>query len=892
MLRVSSWWRMSVCAAVLGLLVSAAPALAQQTGTITGKVSDDRGVAVAGAQIGVERAAKSAVSGADGAYVIEDVPSGQQTVRVRAIGYRSQTATVTVGAGQRASQNFTLAADPLKLEALVVTGTETPRTKLETTNATTILSAADITMANPRSTTEALRYVPGFTRVESSGGEVNENIGMRGILGVEFVMFMEDGLPVFPTMHTYFMNADNLFRMDENIERMEVVRGGSSALYGSNTPGAIVNFINKSGGPDVAGTMKVSAATGGLARYDFNVNGPFGNDWRFNLGGFYRYDHGVRDPGFPGIRGGQLKASITHDLANGYVRASLKYIDDRNQFILPLPFQNAKDPQYVPGFTNYGSMNTNEGLDISVPLPTGTLQLPLENGIRTRGYWLTADAGFDLGNGWHVQNIAQVMNDPGEEWNAITNSDMMPVDTFGRSQMLRLARLGFTDSTTATYRFTYTNHFDASGNPAVYNTANGLIALMGEFHVEKPISAFQNALTIRKRVNRNTFSASAYFANYTQTNLWYFNDILTDIRDNPRFLDVQVINGPDTIDVTKNGFRNYLSYYQNGTGQSTIVSGVGGAELQLSDRIRADLGVRYEWNSYVQSSENNSTVNLDKNDTTVYDNETFGNGSFRHFDRTIHDWAGSVGVNYAVNPNLSVYLLGSRAYKMPELDFFLQANALAQVGNLPPKRTNSVEGGVKYGSRTYSVTVNGFFTSLKNIVDQGAEFDLGCSCTLWKIHPRPQVRSVGVEIEASAIPTEGLTVLAQATVLKAAVDTTIAGASWIKQSGVPTLLGNLAATYSTGRVTLVGDFHYVGTRFSGDIFLNPRPELPKYGYANFGLTYRVAGQPVVIAADVLNAFQSRGLEEGNPRLTGVVRPEFFARPILPRRFQLSMGYRF
>src|SRR5438309_7396345 len=348
MLRVSSWWRTSVRAAALGLLVSAAPALAQQTGTIAGKVSDDRGVAVAGAQVGVERAAKSAVSGADGAYVIEDVPSGQQTVRVRAIGYRSQTASVTVGVGQRATQNFSLAADPLKLEALVVTGTETPRTKLETTNATTILSAADITMANPRSTTEALRYVPGFTRVESSGGEVNENIGMRGILGVEFVMFMEDGLPVFPTMHTFFMNADNLFRFDENIDRMEVVRGGSSSLYGSNTPGAIVNFLNKTGGDQLQGSMVATGATQGLARYDVNVNGPIGDDWRFNVGGFYRYDHGVRDPGFPGIRGGQFKGNVTRLLDNGYIRFSAKIINDRNQFILDLPFQNATNPQFVP----------------------------------------------------------------------------------------------------------------------------------------------------------------------------------------------------------------------------------------------------------------------------------------------------------------------------------------------------------------------------------------------------------------------------------------------------------------------------------------------------------------------------------------------------------------
>ena len=186
-----------------------------------------------------------------------------------------------------------------------------------------------------------LRYVPGFTRVESSGGEVNQNIPMRGILGVEYVMFMEDGMPVFPTMHTFFMNADNLFRFDTNIERMEVVRGGASALFGSNTPGAIINFINKTGGDQFGGTTRLTGGTQEYARYDLNANGPMGEDWRFNVGGFYRYDHGVRDPGFTGIRGGQLKANVTRQLDNGYLRASVKHINDRNQFILPLPFDQS-----------------------------------------------------------------------------------------------------------------------------------------------------------------------------------------------------------------------------------------------------------------------------------------------------------------------------------------------------------------------------------------------------------------------------------------------------------------------------------------------------------------------------------------------------------------------
>src|ERR1041384_7732819 len=84
-------------------------------------------------------------------------------------------------------------------------------------------------------------------------------------------MFMEDGMPVFPTMHTYFMNADNLFRYDENIERMELVRGGASALFGSNTPGAMVNFINKTGGDEFAGTVRATGGTQGLARFDLST---------------------------------------------------------------------------------------------------------------------------------------------------------------------------------------------------------------------------------------------------------------------------------------------------------------------------------------------------------------------------------------------------------------------------------------------------------------------------------------------------------------------------------------------------------------------------------------------------------------------------------------------
>jgi len=899
MLSAFNWRRMLTPASALGLvalLLPGVPVQAQQTGSIAGKVSDDRGTPVAGAQVSVAPTGPGATTEANGSYLIEGVAAGAHTVRVRMIGYRPQSASVTVAAGQRATHDFTLVGDPLNLEAVVVTGTNAPRTRLETSNATTVLSASDITLASPRSTTELLRYVPGFTRVESSGGEVNENISMRGILGVEYVMFMEDGLPVYPTMHTFFMNADNLFRMDENIDRVEVVRGAGSALFGSNTPGAIVNYISKTGGPDVSGTLKATGATGGLARNDFNINGPMGQDWRFNFGGFYRYDHGVRDPGFPGIRGGQLKASLTHTVSNGYLRASLKYIDDRNQFILPLPFENPADPHYVPGFGDYGSMSTDEGNHIRVPTPGGDLVLPLDNGLRTNGYWLTADANFDIGSGWNFQNIAQVMQNK-QEWNAIVPFNVLNDTTWFNSLAI----------TADSFKLFFTNEFDSTGaNRVRFNTPNNLVAPSGEWHVEKPISAFQNQVRLRRQSGDNTFSAALYFANYTQENHWFFTDILMDVRDNPHFLDLVTYTAGVPREITKNGFRNFLSLYRNAEGQTTIFSPTLGASVKLNDRARADLGFRYEWNVFVQTAENTSTFDLDGSAATTYNNETFGNGSFRHFSRTMGDWAASVGVNYALSPQTAVYAQGSRAYKMPALDEFIDAAAQQQVDVFGARRTVTGEIGLKHASRRYGVSVNGFFTNLKHQVGQGLVTILGK--TAWVSLPTPDVSSFGVEVEASWSPSPGLLVLGSATVLKAQFatcpdSTALNPAQKCPKftkvgtftNGVPPVIGNVLAKYTTtSGLALAGDVHFVARRYSDTPdSASKRNVLPTYAYLNVGASYTLTGQGITLSADVLNVLQSKGLEEGNPRLQGGTTSNLFlARPILPRRFQASIGYRF
>lgn len=863
--------------------------IAQGKGNIKGKIVDKNNNPVAFANVVVEGTTTGAAADVNGNYTISNLEAGSYKLKVSSVGYKSVEESVTVNAGETVIQNFTLSTDLLNLNEVVVTGVVAPLSKMKSTVAISTITPRELEQIQPRSTTEMLRYVPGFTRVESSGGEVNENISMRGILGVEYVMFMEDGLPVFPTMHTFFMNADNLFRPDLNIQKIEVVRGGNSALFGSNTPGAIINFIDKTGGTETKGAMKWTAATQGYARYDFNVNGPITGDWRYNVGGFYRYDHGVRDAGFPGISGGQLKANISRLFDNGFFRLSIKYINDRNQFILDLPFEGTTNPQYAPGLSNYVSMNTNEGNNISVPTPDGRLNLPLDHGLYTKAYWITADVAFNFENDWGIENAAQIMSNH-QEWNAILPFDVMPLDAFKASLNLPA---GYNAE------LFYTNP-DNSLTTEMFNTPNGLISPGGEWHVNKPITAFQDQFQLKKSFGPHNFSLGIYFANYSQINNWYFTNITTDVRDIPKFLDIIAVNpNSDTLYYSKNGFTNFMSNYVNGTGRTTIFSSVLGGSLQLTDQLRADLGIRYEWDQFNQSTENTSTRDLDGNPNTMYDNNfLWGNNSYRHFSRWIQDYAASAGLNYSIDDNYAVYVQGSRAYKMPALDEFLNAASQAQTDVFEDRQILTAEAGVKYTSPVLGYTLDIFWTKLKNITSQGAVVDPNTGQTVWIVQTSPQNISRGIELELSAAPIEGLRILANGTVLRATLGTGAGADIGSLINGVPGFIGNISGSYTLSNadwltgLELLADYHFVGIRYTNAA---SGTNLPPYGYINFGLQYRIPNSGITIDANLLNATMSKGLEEGNPRkvlFTTGAASLYLARPILPTRFSLDLMYNF
>ncbi|MCC7249835.1 MAG: TonB-dependent receptor [Lysobacter sp.] len=226
------------------------------------------------------------------------------------------------------------------LDAIVITATAGGKSKLRTSVSTSSLGIDTLERSAPRSTAEIFRNIPGI-RSESTGGEGNANIAVRGLPvaagGAKFLQLQEDGMPVMEFGDIAFGNADIFLRNDWSIERIEAVRGGSASTFASNSPGGVINFISNTGDMQSGAIGLTAGLDYDSFRTDFRYGMPFGDGWRFHVAGFYRSGDGVRDAGYTAEQGGQLKANLTKDFENGYLRFHLKRLDDRAIGYLPVP---------------------------------------------------------------------------------------------------------------------------------------------------------------------------------------------------------------------------------------------------------------------------------------------------------------------------------------------------------------------------------------------------------------------------------------------------------------------------------------------------------------------------------------------------------------------------
>ncbi len=216
-------------------------AVKAQSGQISGYVRS-AGQGLEFVNVGLQNTSLGAITDQNGYFIIANVPTGTYTITASMVGFESQSRTLTVNSGSKILQiDFELNEKSSLLEGVVVTGTMKEVSKLESPVPVEVYSPAFF-KANPTpSVFESLQNVNGVRP------QINCNVCNTGdihINGLEgpYTMVMIDGMPIVSGLSTVY----GLTGIPQSlIDRVEIVKGPGSTLYGSEAVGGIINLITK-----------------------------------------------------------------------------------------------------------------------------------------------------------------------------------------------------------------------------------------------------------------------------------------------------------------------------------------------------------------------------------------------------------------------------------------------------------------------------------------------------------------------------------------------------------------------------------------------------------------------------------------------------------------------
>lgn len=244
---------------------------------VRGNVSDTGGEALVGAAVTVkEIPGRGTVTDSDGNYTLTvREKSDTYTLEVSYIGYMTQHRRLRKNENR---EDFVMKEEGMNLETVVVTGTRTPKLLKEAPIITRVITAEDISRVNATHIGQLLETeLPGIEFSYSMDQQVSLNL--QGF-GGNSILFLVDGERLAgETLDNIDYNRLNL----DNVERIEIVKGAASSLYGSNAVGGVVNIISK----EVRKPWTVNLN----GRYNTNNEQVYGGSVGFKLKDFSSQTH-------------------------------------------------------------------------------------------------------------------------------------------------------------------------------------------------------------------------------------------------------------------------------------------------------------------------------------------------------------------------------------------------------------------------------------------------------------------------------------------------------------------------------------------------------------------------------------------------------------------------
>lgn len=221
---------------------------------ISGTVSDKNGPVI-GATVSIS-SSNGTITDVNGAYSLK-VPAGTHDVSVAFVGYNKKTQSVTVASGENKTLNVTIEENVELLNELVVVGTRSrPRSNVDTAVPVDILDAKDLTSTGQNTFDKALTYrVPSFNSVQTPVNDATSLLDPYEIrnMGPSRTLILINGKRKNLSALLYTQTspgrgetgADISAIPQDAIERVEILRDGASAQYGSDAIAGVMNIILK-----------------------------------------------------------------------------------------------------------------------------------------------------------------------------------------------------------------------------------------------------------------------------------------------------------------------------------------------------------------------------------------------------------------------------------------------------------------------------------------------------------------------------------------------------------------------------------------------------------------------------------------------------------------------
>ncbi|WP_103069930.1 TonB-dependent receptor [Aquimarina sediminis] len=868
---------------ILLLIFGIGDSIAQGSKSVSGTIKDSRGVPVIGVNILLEGTNKGATSDFDGKYVINNLETNATYILIiSTVGFKTVREEVTMS--ENIVKDVVLQEDLLSLDEIVVTGASNPRSKLESSVAITTMGVKEMEQKAPQSTADLLQSVPGFV-VEASGGEVGNNLFARGIPSAgayEFVQIQEDGLPVFEDGALQFGNADNWYRLDETVKRMEAIRGGSASVFATNAPGGIINFISKTGQNELRGRAKMAVGDYGLFRTDLNIGGAMVEDKLFfNIGGFYRVDQGIRDPGFEANKGGQMKFNLTYKFDKGYARINYKKLNDRNLFLLPIPLRgdSGGNPEEFEGFdANYGTLTSRNFSRLRVPqIGGGFFERDLEDGV---------NPNVDAVGGEFKYNVSDVVSVKNTFRNTVIDLNYNAIFSTGGPNTQA-------DFATGTTQFPLTDAANAEytyvDNGEILNP-NTLVMRADHWSIDKDMSNFANNLAFSFDFKNIDVTLGHYYSNWKSNQYWNWSNYLVDVSDNPRL--VNLVDTSTGVSRTYNGVERITWLERDAQTKGRLNALYVDTEVSFSENLTANFGLRYDDNAYSGYRDNARFFSTDLgllDNNTADDALTVVDGNpYTYWTYDVEELSYTAALNYKFNDKTAMYGRYSHGFRSPiEEAYYDNASNLS---TLEITEVDQSELGFKYSTSNIGIFANLFYMSMDNIAFADILAD-GTSENKFA-----DVNNVGIELEANA-KYGAFSIETNITVQKPEYDGftgTNADGSTFDFDGnsarrIPkiffTIRPQIEIIKDLGLYTQLSHF---GKKYQDEANTT---ELPAFNVFNAGAYYKVNN--LRFGLDGSNLFNEIGLTEGNPRGTTNANDDvFLARPILGRAFRLSVALDF